>query len=283
MPDGIFVGGLSEIGGGSPSGADPGVYMGGQWSPTAANVPAGANPFDPGAAAYLQGLTPDGTPGVDWIRDPQTGKIFQLVSQQNALNLFYQFNDATKDDLRMKLALTGNQNALRMNDSDLYARWAAYVKLASQYAAAGKAVSPWDLLNNDIASAERAKATMQPTVTETTSTRTDLTSLADAEAIFFQSARTLIGRAPTEEETAKFHAALNAQEAENPVVQKVRRTTSATGETTEEVVSQTGGMSAEARQMTALKEAQANPEYGAYQAATTYMNAFKELIFGRGY
>lgn len=283
MANDIPVPGLGALGGGGgTSAANPGVYMGGEWNPTL-NVPAGANPFDLGAANYVTGAVPGGTEGVNWIRDPATGKIFELVSQENVLNMFFLFNQATKDDLRMKIALTGNQNALKMNDADLFSRWSAYVKLAAQYAAAGKPFSPWDLLNNDIAAADRAKQSMQPTVTETTSTRTDLTSLADAEAIFYQSARTLIGRAPTEEESAAFHAALNAQETDNPIVQKVRRTTSATGETTEEVVSQSGGMSGEAKQLAALKEAQTNPEYGAYQAATTYMNAFKELIYGRGY
>lgn len=280
-PPGVL--GMFDSGGSAPSN-NPGVYMGGQWTPPRVDLPDDVWSYGSAAGDLVAGTqVPNGREGIDWIRDPATGKIFELAKQENIINMFFQFNEAVKDDLRMKLALTGNQNALRMNDSDLFSRWTAYVKLASQYAAAGKPVSPWELLNNDIMSAERAKQTMQPTVTETTSTRTDLTSFADAEAIFYQSARTLLGRAPTDEETASFHAALNAQETENPIVQRVRRTTSAMGDTTEEVISQEGGLSGEARQMAALKEAQANPEYGAYQASTTYMNAFKEMIYGRGY
>lgn len=273
-----------DPGGGSVPNTLPKVYMGGEWIPPTLVRQTGSSAIEiaKGAIRADKSQVPVGKPGTDWIRDPQTGKYYQLVDQQNVINMFFQFNQATKDDFRMKLGLTGNSNAVLMNDADLFARWAAYVKLASQYAAGGKAVTPWQLLNNDIASAERAR-NAPPKVTESTTTRTDLTSLPDAEGIFYESARQLIGRAPTAEEIKIFHGRLNKTEADNPIVQKVRTTTTGAGDVTEEVVSQTGGLDSGARQLAAQREAQANPEYGAYQASTTYMNAFRELIFGRGY
>lgn len=280
MPPDPTGGLLSQFAtGGAPSANEPGVYMGGPpilRPPVVISAEMGESdyPKEPGAT---------GVENRDWSRHGPTGFIVQLQTQEQAINSFFGWSIAQKDDFRMRLALTGNQNAQLMNDSDLLSRWAAYVKLAAQYAGSGKALTPWELMNNDIASRERAAEQMVPKTETTTSTRFDLSSAADAEAIFYQSARTLLGRAPTEAEVGNFQQHLNALESQSPITQRVERTTSATGETTEEVVSQEGGVGAEAKQLEAMKGAQASPEYGAYQASTTYMNAFKNLIFGKGY
>jgi hypothetical protein len=94
-----------------------------------------------------------------------------------------------------------------------------------------------------------------------------------------QAAQSLLGRDPTKSEVATFRRAVNAYEKANPTV-----TTATTNYMGDEVTGQTstttGGVKDSARSLMAMEDVKADPEYGAYQAATNGMNWLMEMVDG---
>ena len=73
--------------------------------------------------------------------------------------------------------------------------------------------------------------------------------------------------------------ALNAYEKANPTI--TTQTTNYMGDTVTGQTSTTkGGVKEGARQLMAVEDVKADPEYGAYQAATTYFDAMMDMIGG---
>src|SRR5688500_18852935 len=116
------------------------------------------------------------------------------------------------------------------------------------------------------------------TVTQT-STAFDMSTREDAHAIFLQAAQSLLGRDPTKSEIGAFQKALNAYEKANPTV--TTQTTNYMGDTVTGQTSTTkGGVKEGARQLMAVEDVKKDPEFGAYQAATTYFDAMMQMIGG---
>jgi len=203
--------------------------------------------------------------------------ITKTVSEM--ANEFYNWDQKKKDQFRAKLGLI-NKNALVASDADLADTWANYVQQSANYYSAGATLTPDDILNKDVAT-HGAGASLAGTRTSKT-TDIQLTSQADSNAIFNSAAKALLGRAPTQAEYARFQSTLNAQERANPVNATTTSTTDAEGNVVSQSRTSSGGIGAGGAQLLAQQAAQQNPEYGAYQAATTYWNAAMQAI-QRGY
>jgi hypothetical protein len=210
------------------------------------------------------------TPGTQQI---STGYSSIPVGQM-ALQ-YYTWDQKKKDQFRAKLGLI-NKNALQATDDDLAKTWADYVQQSANNFAAGITLTPDEILDKDVA-ARGAAASLAGTKTSTTS-EVNLTSKVDSDAIFNSAAKSLLGRAPTPDEYAQFQASLNASERANPVNATTTTTTDAQGNVVSQNRQSTGGVGAGGAQLLAEQKAQQNPEYGAYQAATTYWNAAMQLI-----
>lgn len=194
---------------------------------------------------------------------------------QSTINRFYQMNDQQKMDLRQKLSLI-DKSALTASDADIAKIWGDYAQQAANYFSAGQNVTPWDILAKDISSRGGA-ASLAGTKTSTTSD-TNLTSRIDSDAIFRSAAQSLLGRDPTDQENAKFQQMLNSQEQANPTTATISTTTDDQGKIiSQNRVSQGGVTSAGAAEL-ARRQAIANPEHGAYEAATTYFNALRGVL-----
>lgn len=195
------------------------------------------------------------------------------------------------------------QDTSKMNDSDFAAAWRAYVIQAAQHKANGKDITPWSVMTIDLFTreTERQKQVEKGPVTATsTSTGTtsdvQLSTELDAKALLYQASKSLLGRAPTDTEVSNFFTSLNQEESANPQVTTTNATRTVTStegieggpgpsqteETTQDRVT-SGGMSADAKQMLVMEEAKKNPEYGAYQAATTFKDALMDMVYGKGY
>lgn len=192
---------------------------------------------------------------------------------------YYRWPEEEQMKFRNQLALL-DKSALTATDDQIAQAWGSYVQQSANALDAGRSLTPWDILAKDIAVRGKA-ASLAGTKTRTTSD-TSLTSQADAAAIFRTAAQSLLGRGPTTEEINQFRANLNAQERANPVTSTITTTTNEQGEVTNESRTSQGGISAAAAADIAKEKAKLNPEYGAYQAATTYHNAMMQLIM-RGY
>lgn len=205
--------------------------------------------------------------------------VYQRPSTKSVLDMtneFYGWDDAKKGDFRSHLALI-SKNALTASDDDLASAWGAYVQQSANYLATGQSLTPWDIMSKDVATNGQAKKSLAGTKKSTTSDAS-LTSKLDAAAIFKSAAQTLLGRAPTAAENAVFQKQLNTQESANPVVSNISTTTNEEGDVTNTSRTSTGGLGQGAAALIAENQAKAGPEYGAYQAATTYMNALLGMI-----
>lgn len=249
---------------------NPPIYMG-RLSPTAPLMgrsgEALAGESDKAAAAGRRGV---GAP--------------QVQNYNDVVNQFYTWDDATKQKFRSQLALTG-MDVQRMNDAQLQKAWAGYVAQSGAYwqNGNGKGLTPWDVMSMDMANREQQGPTKSTSTS--TSTALDISTREDANYIAQQAARSLLGRDPTQQEISKLLGTLNQYERNNPRVTTSTQTSiqQPGGDNTSESSSTTqGGVSAEARNMLAQQQLKQGPEYGAYQAATTYFNDLMQVL-GRGY
>lgn len=198
---------------------------------------------------------------------------------QDMMNDYYRWDQAQRDQLRAKLALI-DKGALQATDDQLAQKWGDYVQQSANHFAAGDTMTPWDIIARDIGSRSGAGSLAG---TKTTTTKdTSLTGFADASAIFRTAAQSLLGRDPTTQELKMFQANLNGQERANPTTATTTTTTDEQGNTVSQSRTSSGGIGAGGAQEIAQEAAKNNPEYGAYQAATTYSNAMLQTIM-RGY
>lgn len=216
------------------------------------------------------------TPGTTQV--PIGSGYSSLPVDQFAMQ-YYTWSQDKKDKFRAKLGLI-NKNALQATDDDLAKTWADYVQQSANNYAAGVSLTPDEILDKDIASRGQS-ASLAGTKTTTTSD-VSLTSKVDSDAIFNSAAKALLGRAPTADEYSQFQASLNSAERSNPVNATTTTTTDAEGNVVNQSRTSSGGLGSGGAQLLAQQAAEKNPEYGSYQAATTYWNAAMQMI-QRGY
>jgi hypothetical protein len=240
---------------------NPPVYMG--RSSGGMNLPQGP---------YAAGYTPQGpyAPKAD---------VDNIRTLSDVSNDYFKWDDKTKNKYLTQLGLAGIDISGK-SDSQLAGGWASYVAQAAQYWAVGKRLTPWDILAKDRQGREAsAAAAPQPKTVTQTSSAIDLSTAEDARAIFTQSAQSLLGRDPTKNESKAFQAKLNAYERANPTV--TTQTSHYLGQELQSSSSTSkGGVRPESRGMMASDQQKADPEYGAYQASTTYMNALMGMLGG---
>lgn len=189
---------------------------------------------------------------------------------------YYNWDAKTKNKFLTQLGLAGYDTE-NMKDSQVAAMWGNYAAQAANYFTQGKKLTPWDILAKDRDQRE-AYANTPRSVTQS-STNYDMSTKEDAHGIFLQAAQSLLGRDPTKAEIGAFQKALNAYEQANPTV--TTQTTNYMGDEVTGATSTTkGGVKEGARQLMAMEDIKRDPEYGAYQAATTYFDAMMEMIGG---
>lgn len=204
------------------------------------------------------------------LRKEKTGKLSDVANQ------YYNWDDKTKNKFLSQLNLAGYDTS-QMRDAQVAQLWGTYAAQAAQYFAQGRKLTPWDILSRDMEQRETYLNT--PRSVTQTSTSYDMSTREDAHAIFLQAAQSLLGRDPTKAEISTFQKALNAYEKANPTV--TTQTTNYMGDTVTGQTSTTkGGVKEGARQLMAMEDVKRDPEYGAYQAATTYFDAMMEMIGG---
>lgn len=204
--------------------------------------------------------------------------VGDIRTVQQMVTDYRNWTDDQKNKLRSTLGLI-DHNALTATDEQLEGIWAGYAQRSADYYSIGQTLTPWDLIAKDVAVKSNGSLAGTKTVK---STSTNLTSLADAGAIFQSAAQQLLGRDPTQKEIAAFQANLNAQERQNPVTTTTSTTTNAQGEAVSQQSTSSGGIGAAGSAKIAQDALKNNPEYAQVQAATTYHNAMMQMIM-RGY
>ena len=186
---------------------------------------------------------------------------------------YYTWDGKTKAKFLTQLSLAG-YNTSGMTDDQLSKAWAAYAQQSANYLARGVKQTPWDIMARDMHQRESASS-LAPQVSTTSNVQ--LSTASDAHALFSQAAQSLLGRAPTKAESRNFLATINSYEREHPTTTTTTTTPKSGGGSSSSSVT-TGGASAAGEQDVATQEAKKDPEYGAYQAATTYYNALMDMV-----
>lgn len=193
------------------------------------------------------------------------------------------------------------------------ALWKKLVDASASLTAAGRQVTPSDVLDSYLGSGPLGKAGQlsnqsvwqtqyrggrkflvnsqtgevkyQGPQFETTYSKTiDLTDPTTAKAIATSIFQQLMHRDPGKGEMAQFASALNTAEQNSPVVTNTTTEYDMnTGEAIGQTNKSTGGFGADAKQYLAQQQAKKNKEYGAIQASTTYANALESAIFNNPY
>lgn len=197
-----------------------------------------------------------------------------------------------------------------MGMPEIVAAWDDLVKASAAFSTSGKKWSPWDVMESyggsgkqkfgtmtkgdwvyDVATGERLKYVGKTTRT-TKSEQVDLSSPEEVQALVTQVLREALGRAPNDQELARFKATISGYEKEHPQVTTVTET--ATTESIEAARASggdvfagaqqssvtEGGVSDAARAALVTAPTEETKEYGKYQAGTTYWDAMMQMIGG---
>lgn len=182
--------------------------------------------------------------------------------------------------------------------------WKKLVDEAALYGAAGKKVTPFDLMATYVGQSGGGNSWTQQGVWEVntvtgerkytgpgkylgggkalqTDTRTDLTDPDTAKAVATKLFQDMMGRDPGAGELGGFASALHSAEEASPVVSNTTtQYDMTTGQQLSSATTSSGGVSAEGKAYIGEQQVKKKKEYGAFQAATTYQNALESLVFG---
>lgn len=219
-------------------------------------------------------------------------------STEGATSQYFNWTQKQRDDFRAKGLLSGllTQGA---GDLEAYSLWQNLVQQASLYGAQGQRVGPLDILSGYVKSNSSGgwvkqgdfevnpltgeKRYIGPATKTTTQTNVNLSDPATARAIATKVFQDLLGRDPGQGEISAYANALSQSEQSDP--SSTTTTTQydpTTGEATNSASVSTGGMTDDERALLAADQLKKGKEYGAYQAATTYMNALQSAVGGGG-
>lgn len=223
----------------------------------------------------------------------------RILGLEDAYGDFFKWGAKKRADFIASLKVAG---ILGVEDGEIqaFARWQDMVKQSALYYQAGHKVSPWDVLSGYVKQAggngksnwvrqgdfevnaiTGERRYVGPRFKTQTDTRIDLTDPDTAHAIARKIFQDLMGRDPGQGELGAFAKALSTAEQNAPVVSTTTTEFDmATGEPVGTDTTTSGGMTDAGRALIAEGQIKKDPEYGAFQAVTTYQNALENLVWG---
>jgi len=195
-----------------------------------------------------------------------------LITTSSALSKIYE-SDAYRQKVAEQMVAAGILDPTQINDlGAIQSAWEDVVNQASLFYQAGNGRTPEQVIAMINMQKKAAAAAVPTTVThDTTQAQTFNT---DGPGDIRTALINMLGRAPTEQETQSYMAGLNSAAQANPQQSHSVVHTDANGNTTTNTTN-SGGIDPTA---VLGQMAQADPEYGAYQASTTYMDALRQAI-----
>ena len=207
--------------------------------------------------------------------ESETVDTDKAQSITRAMNLPYTWDEEQVDDAMKRMQDAGYD--VRSFD-DLTEVWGGLVDRASKTYMLSKGerkVTPWDVLDLIKREDETANGGEDPDNFTHVSTSKSIQDISEGEAwsTLQSNLSRMLGRDPSDQEVRDFTHRMNTLAARNPAISKTISTYKdgrLTNSTTREVES---GFTADDMAMNSYESAQADPEYGAFQAATTYYNS----------
>lgn len=193
----------------------------------------------------------------------------QETTQLEAIDDFYHWSPEYQAAWGKQLYNAGLLKSPSDWDGMLQA-WTYAVKQSARYYNAGKNMTPWDYMQQYMF--KQAEQNQGPTTS--TSTSVNLPSKEEADMTIKAIFKEQLGRAPEAGELSKYRSMLMQQAKANPNKTVTTTTTDKNGNTSSNSTT-SGGFNP---QGWLEDKAQGDPEWGAYQAATTYYNALVSAI-----
>jgi hypothetical protein len=275
-------------------------------------IKAGAG-FDVGA--YMGASVQPGSPGSQVYMGPNKGVMNPglLAGGPGMINAFTNSSTQKYEDARMA-PVSWDEKQKRdfiskgilykmpgfdynMGMPEIMDTWDSLLKSAQAFSKSGAEWSPWDVMASyandgkgfgtirkgdweyDARTGEKVKY-VGPRTKTTTSKNVNLSSPEDVKALTTQMLTELLGRAPTPDELAKYRSSINGYERSNPEMTTTVHTLNDQGEEVGQSSTTAGGASQAALGGIVSEGAKKGPEYGKYQAGTTYFNALMQMIAG---
>lgn len=199
---------------------------------------------------------------------------------------FYRWSDTERQRWGQHLTALGLIDEDEAEDyATLKGMWDDIVGETANFTTAGKRLTPWEVAEL-VAGGERGATRRRAAgsgggsgggarfsgTKSQTARSVDLTDPATAKALVNDTLSRFLGRDATDEEVATFRGVLNSAEQANPTV-TTSSTTYADGDAVSQSSTTSGGLNGAGKQQLLTDQARALPEYGAYQASTTYAEA----------
>lgn len=201
------------------------------------------------------------------------------VSYDTAKTMFAGFNPGEQQAMANKLFRAGILDS--PNDvQGAYSVWQQAVSFAADaYTAGRKTITPWDIIQQQIGASSKAVKRHGPD--QTVDTSYDMLAPGDAANMVRTMYQNELGRDPSKGELARYTSMLINKVKSTPTATVTQNTYDSDGNIVAQTHQKTqpGVSSAELGGMV-LGGVHADPEYGAYQAATSYMGAIQSLFGG---
>lgn len=197
------------------------------------------------------------------------------ASAGSVANEPYQWSaDQVAENIK-KFREAGQTNVTDFNS--LVSAWQGLVARAAQtysFSSGKIKMTPWDALELDRQAQIKAGTLTASGSTVQSSTSRSVSDVrqADAWSALRQTASSLLGRDPSDQEVRDFAYRMNALAAQSPTITHSTQTTDINGNSTSSSHTKQGFDSADLERG-AYDTAQSDPDYAEYQSATTYFNA----------
>ena len=220
------------------------------------------------------------------VKPGPTGTPTGQIPLSKAILQFNKMTDKQRHDFGQHLYDIGFPGVMDSNKFDfvtLQKAWTQVVQTGADFTAVGAHFSPTKVAETiagftgqpvDHSGDANGMFTGSKTQHQT---QVDLTSPTDARALINNVLSQQLGRAARPEEVSAFTAVLNNAEKSNPST-ATTTTQYDQGDATASSTSTAGGLGAAGKQQVVSDQAMKLPDYGAYQAATTYMSALQAAI-----
>lgn len=175
------------------------------------------------------------------------------------------------------------RGGLVSDPSDFKQLTAAWVWAVKQSAASGKDMTPWDVIGmaetmgSHGGGGVSGRSAGPRTITQR-QRNLDIPSQADAEAAAKTIFRELVGRDPDKAELARFSSVIIGTARKNPSTTTTTSNYGADGSLSSSSSVTTGGIGAAGLQEAVARQVRVDPEFAAYQAATTYFDAALKAV-----
>lgn len=225
------------------------------------------------------------------------------VDYDRAINDFDLWNAKQTQDF-ITMGIIAGQLQEDAGPLEAYNLWKKLVTRSQSYTAAGRKITPFDVLSMYTKGAGKAGDALWQTQWrggrkflvntqtgevkyqgprfETSYQRSiDLTDPNTAKAIATSMFQQMMGRDPGSGELKAFAGALRSAEESSPVVNQITTEYDPkSGEAIGTSTKSTGGFPSDAKAYLAQQQIKEKKEYGSVQASTTYMNALEQAVYG---